>query len=353
MPELPLGIMDARWTPRVNVLTVLCGCGQRFDHRADRRRVSCACGNGSDLHRIRATDDYTARPLRTAALRYASLGWHVFPLVPGGKRPAITDWETRASATDTARIERCWRTAPYGVGIACGPSGLVVVDLDLPKPGDGPLPAEWQAEGVTDGMDVLAVLADRAGAPLPIATYVVRTGRGGVHLYFRHPPGGEALRNTQGSSGGLGPMVDSRAHGGYVVAPPTAVAGRSYRVVTDVAPAALPGWLAVALKPAPLPAQEPVSIALPANRSGAYLRAALDAELARVRTSPPDGHNTAVYRAAVALGQLVAGGVLGHDQVVGVLTAAAIYVGQDPREAARTIASGLRAGARRPRTVAA
>lgn len=287
-----------------------------------------------------------------AALAYAARGWLVFPLVPGHKRPAVTDWENRAT-TDAARIERCWRAGGYGIGIACGPSGLVVVDLDLPKPDDPPLSAEWQAEDVTDGMDVLAVLADRARASLPIDTRTVQTGGGGVHLYFRHPPRGEPLRNTQGSSGGLGPWVDTRAHGGYVVAPPTAVARRTYRLVTPIDPDPLPCWLAQALKPAPLPAQEPVSVALPDDRHGAYLRAALDAETARVRSSPPGGRNTAVYRAAVALGQLVAGNALDHHQVVAVLTAAAVEVGQEPREAAGTVASGLRAGARRPRKVAA
>ncbi|WOT34269.1 bifunctional DNA primase/polymerase [Streptomyces coeruleorubidus] len=74
----------------------------------------------------------------TAALDAASRGWHVFPLIPGAKRPAIRDWETRAT-TDRERISRCWTHAAYNVGIATGPSGLIVVDLDTPKgPDDTP-----------------------------------------------------------------------------------------------------------------------------------------------------------------------------------------------------------------------
>ena len=100
--------------------------------------------------------------LLTAALTAASRGWHVFPLVPDAKRPAVEDWEHRAT-TDTARIERCWSSGPYGVGIACGPSRLVVVDLDQPKPGQT-APEAWRKPGLTCGADVLADRADAAGA---------------------------------------------------------------------------------------------------------------------------------------------------------------------------------------------
>jgi hypothetical protein len=102
-----------------------------------------------------------------------------------------------------------------------------------------------------------------------------------------------------------------------------------------------------------LPPQRAVAVSLLDGRAGAYLRAAVDDELARVTASPPHGHNTALYLAAVALGQLVAGGMLSECDVTGWLTAAAEQVGQRPGETARTIASGLRAGARRPRSVAA
>jgi hypothetical protein len=72
-----------------------------------------------------------------------------------------------------------------------------------------------------------------------------------------------------------------------------------------------------------------------------------------VTDSPPHGHNNALYLASVALGQLVAGGELDAAAVTSWLTEAATQVGQPWRETQRTIASGLRAGARRPRTVAA
>jgi hypothetical protein len=43
--------------------------------------------------------------LLAAALDHAACGWSVFPLRPGDKRPAVRDWETRAT-TDPDRIHR-------------------------------------------------------------------------------------------------------------------------------------------------------------------------------------------------------------------------------------------------------
>jgi hypothetical protein len=67
--------------------------------------------------------------------------------------------------------------------------------------------------------------------------------------------------------------------------------------------------------------------------------------------------NAALFGAACALGQLVAGGQLSERDHADALMSAAsghIAVGAySAQQAAQTIASGLRNGARRPRTVAA
>lgn len=289
----------------------------------------------------------------TSALDAASRGWHVFPLIPRNKRPAVRDWGARAT-TDRERITRCWTHAPYNVGIATGPSGLVVVDLDTSKGPDDTPPAAWATQGVADGADVLAVLCERHGQPFPADTYTVRTWSGGTHLYFAAPEG-EPLRNTAGDSArGLGWKVDTRAVGGLVVGAGSAVAGEPYTVAHNAPVAPLPGWLIELLRPAPLPPQRPVTVPLTArDRRGKFLNAALNGELARVTGSGEHQHNNALYIASVALGQLVAGGELDAYEVTERLAEAALSVGQGEREARRTIASGLRAGANRPRTVAA
>ncbi|MEU8227096.1 bifunctional DNA primase/polymerase [Kribbella sp. NPDC048915] len=289
--------------------------------------------------------------LLAAALTAASQGWHVFPLVPDAKRPAVEDWEHRAT-TDTARIERCWSSGPYGVGVACGPSNLIVIDLDQPKPGQT-APDEWRKPGITCGADVLADRADAAGESYPWNTHTVLTGRGGEHLYFSAPVGIE-LRNTQAR---LGWLIDTRAHGGYVVGAVSVASGRRYRTVYDIAPAPLPQWLTEALKPAPAPVQQAAPIQLGTGRRAGYLDSAIRAETNRVRTADQGQRNHVLYTAAVALGQLVAGGSLAELDVRAVLTDAAsaqVAAGAYTAwEADKTISSGLRAGAKRPRQVAA
>ena len=220
--------------------------------------------------------------LLDSARRCADRGWHVFPLRPGGKRPAFPDhkaedctgtdlrchsrhqgWEPRAT-TDPGRIGRAWARTPFNVGIATGPSGLLVIDLDKPKPGEVP-PPEWALPGITDGADVLATLCERHGQPWPGETFTVRTRRGGLHLYFTAPPG-VRLGNTSGrSERGLGWLIDTRGHGGYVVAPGSFVdlpdgTGR-YEVIYDRTPAPLPDWLTVLLT---APADNPPTECRPA-----------------------------------------------------------------------------------------
>jgi hypothetical protein len=282
------------------------------------------------------------------ALAAAARGWHVFPLRPDDKRPAVRDWETRATV-DPDRIRRCWTAGPYGVGIACGPSCLVVADLDMPKPGQIP-PPEWDHAGIRDGADVFAELCEQAGQPWPTATYAVTTGRGGVHFYFGHPADGPQLRNTAGT---LGWLIDTRAHGGYVVAAGSTAAGRLYSLLWDADVEPLPDWLAERLRPAPLPVQRPVTVDLPTGRAGAYLDAAIGRQLDHLRQAAEGERNRALYVSAVALGQLAAGGALPVDQAAALLEDVALSIGLARFETLRTIRSGLAAGARRPRTVAA
>lgn len=305
---------------------------------------------------------------RDVALRAAARGWYVLPLRPGRKIPHAHDtnhcprtaacsdghrtWEQRATH-DPAAIAAHWDAHPdHGVGIATGPSDLVVIDLDTPKPGDPPLPPAWRAERVRSGADVLAVLARRGELEIP-PTYTVRTGRGGWHLYYTAPPA-VRLVNTART---LGPWIDTRAWGGQVVAAGTRVAGLPYTVIRDLDPVPLPPSLFQRLSAPPRPDPRPVRIAVPAGRRSAYLQAALSRQLAYVTDATTGTRNQALYRSAVALGQLAAGGALTETAATDMLKqAAASHIGIDGftwPAAEATIRSGLRAGAHRPRQIPA
>jgi len=238
----------------------------------------------------------------------------------------------------------------------------MVVDLDTSKPGQAP-PPEWALPGVTDGADVLAALCERHGQPWPGDTFTARTRRGGLHLYFTAPPG-LRLRTTAGdSAGGLGWLIDTRGHGGYVVAPGSTVTlpdgTGTYEVINGQAPAVLPGWLARLLTPAdPAPPSLGGRPMLPdlVRDLDTYAATALKGESERVRTAAPGGRNRALNKAAYMLGRLIAVGALPENLVRAELQAAAsVHFGAapplTPAEAHATITAGLAAGKRRPRQV--
>ncbi|MGW9636676.1 bifunctional DNA primase/polymerase [Nocardiopsis alba] len=302
------------------------------------------------------------------ALAAARRGWPIFPLTPASKKPPLVrSWE-RTATTDPDRIWAWWRQWPTAnYGIATGPSGLLVVDLDVAKPGQTP-PSLWDRPGVTDGADVLALLAEEAGAPLPLDTFTVRTRRGGLHLYFTHPAG-ERLGNT---SGRVGWLIDTRAHGGYVVGPGCPVTADDgnghYEVQVNDRPAALPGWMRRLLRrpdspdrpttsahPSPGPAGDVfTAITTDDRRRVAYVRAAVRGELARVRGAQPGTRNENLYIAAASLGQFAREGLLDAGWIATALHNAALDAnsGGNPnsgREIDTTIRSGLAKGLREPR----
>jgi hypothetical protein len=143
-----------------------------------------------------------------AAQRYATHGWPVFPCAPGEKVP-VTRRGFLDASTDHERIAAWWKSDPdRNVAIATGAPGPDVVDVDQHgEAGNGF--AAWNR-------------ARRAGL-VSRPQGIVRTPSGGMHAYFA---------GTDQRSGKItGQHLDFRARGGYVVAPPSAVAGRRYEVV--------------------------------------------------------------------------------------------------------------------------
>jgi hypothetical protein len=284
-------------------------------------------------------------PLRSA-LDAALRGWHVFPCAVGGKRPALRGSWQELATTSQDQVRDWWARAPYNIGIACGPSGLVVIDLDRPRDD----PGDEDPDGALfplSGADRLSRLAREHGEPYPGGTYVVDTPSGGCHLYFAAADG-----RARNSAGALAPHIDVRADGGYVVGAGSRIGALAYTARSGSRwPAPLPPWLAR------LVAQAPALPAVPAPRlpfadraqGRAYAMAAMRAETTRVASAVPGTRNDTLNRAAFSLGQLVTAGLLPPLPVITGLISAAMEAGLPEEEAVRTVRSGMAGGARKPR----
>src|SRR2546430_16120117 len=85
------------------------------------------------------------------------------------------------------------------------------------QPGDPLGGAVLNIDRKEGGPAGLATLG-KIDCPILPLTPTVYTASGGMHLYFTRPEGG--LRNTNGERGrGIGPGLDWRGDGGYVILP--------------------------------------------------------------------------------------------------------------------------------------
>ncbi|MGX1882789.1 bifunctional DNA primase/polymerase [Streptomyces sp. NPDC055287] len=279
--------------------------------------------------------------LLASALTAAERGWPVIPLHPGSKRPAghperacpgtgrCADRhrtpEERAT-TDTDLIHAAWAHRPYNVGIATGPAGLLVIDLD-------PVKTE-EPEGAPDGAASLQALCERAGQAVP-DTYRVRTARG-EHLYFTAP----TEVRLKCSVDRLGPHIDTRAWGGYVVAPGSTTPDGIYEVSHDAPVAELPGWLAALLTEPHRPAPVPVRV----HDGTRAARTALERECAVIVSATeggPNGRNNTLHKSACKVARFVAWGDIPRHVVEQAIQGAGEATGLPPAECRTTIRSAL------------
>ncbi|MEE1931218.1 bifunctional DNA primase/polymerase [Streptomyces sp. TRM 70351] len=332
-----------------------------------------------------------------------SQGWPVHPLAAGRKTPAANCAACNASrhdpgfcaclpegrwchgfhaaTLDPLRIEEWWGRQPdFGVGVACGPAALVVIDIDthpteLPSR-DRLLPGiqigdHIQLGGLANGYHTLAVLAALRGQTHPAddaSTLRVRTPSGGLHVWYRAADSRRwqcSTGSAKGKGRALAWQVDVRAHGGYIIAPGTTTAAGTYTPLDGArTPAPLPPWLAAELErtghlPAPAvpqPRKVPpralqAVIAAGGGRDRSHrVLSTLVAEIAACgQVSEGAGFSTTLNRAAFTLGGLIASGALDQQEAEQALRAAAAAArpGQE-RRSEGIIRSGLAAGVRRP-----
>jgi len=145
--------------------------------------------------------------LGSAALDLAESGYVVFPVRPRGKQP-ITTSGFKDATRDERQILHWWdRTPDANIGIACGVSGVVVLDIDAKHGGD---PQEVVARlGLERHTAVWTGEAPERDAEHQDSL----TGERGAQIYFR---GGRKTAPKTSLKG-----VELRGAGAYVVAPPS------------------------------------------------------------------------------------------------------------------------------------
>ncbi len=196
-----------------------------------------------------AKSEPTRSVLHQAARDYAARGWPVFPCVSNEQGKGLPDKQRKKPAcphgykdatTDLAQLDAWWLENPdYNIGFSPESAGLAVIDRDI-------------------GGDV---------APLDLpATLQARTQSGGDHFFL--------VGSLLNSASKLGPKIDTRGAGGYVLLAPSRVNDRDYTWANDLEPAPLPTEITAKLAPKAEPAKAPdgVEIDLPANIEKAQQR---------------------------------------------------------------------------------
>jgi hypothetical protein len=272
-----------------------------------------------------------------AALRYVDHGFLVFPC-DGQKRPLIKNGFKDAT-DDPPQIKRWWRRwAGALVGVPTGHRSTVL-DVDVKRP-------------AANGFDTLA---DLGFAILP-ETPIAHTASGGLHLHFAVPT--PTIRNTGGSRGrGIGPGLDWRGIGGYVILPSPG-SGYSWDPAKN--------FRTTPLAPVPdlLRPREPERPAIsrpvpPSNGLSRYAEAALEGACRAIATAYAGEQEITLHRECFSIGTLAASGAIPKSFAAQALLFAARSLPSydhrrpwHPAEIARKVDRSFTAGLAHPRGAA-
>ena len=196
-----------------------------------------------------AVASWEALALWDAAVLHAAHGLPVLPVRPGSKSP-LTRHGLLDASPDLGVIDAWWTRHPDANVAVAIPPGRAVVDVDPRNGGDA----------------TLAALESRYG-PLP-HTVTALTGGGGRHFWLLLPDG----MTAKSCGDALGPGVDVKAQGGYVVVPSSLHAsGRPYTYAAGcelgVVPiATAPAWVVELLRKSASP--EGRTLATPRHLKG-------------------------------------------------------------------------------------
>jgi hypothetical protein len=199
------------------------------------------------------------------AAQAVSRGFHIFPVEPFEKtphkirpnQPYTIRW-SEVATNDMRKVVEWWTYSPEAnIGIACKPSGIIVIDCDMPKRAYQLKDTPWEYLHETlgplvDGADVLREMCRRFGDDYSRLerTYRVCTASMGLHLYFRWP---EDVQASQASP--VPGLVDIRCNGGtrggYVLAAGSQTFKGSYVEENNPPIADAPDWFVELCKEKP------------------------------------------------------------------------------------------------------
>lgn len=206
-----------------------------------------------------------------AALRAQGRGFHIFPVKAGDKVPHpaagyrdaagnFHGWGETAT-NDLGKIIHFWTQVDpqANIGVACKPSQLLVVDLDKAKEPWNLRSTDWSylhdAYGqFVHGEDLFDEMHFKSGSTntYDLDTYAVRTGSGGLHLYYQWPP----WWGQQSQASPVKGVVDVRGnggqYGGYVLAEGSVTSAGQYECISpESGPQIAPQWIRELVTPRP------------------------------------------------------------------------------------------------------
>lgn len=186
------------------------------------------------------------------ALKAQARGLHIFPVAEGAKipHPAAGKWGLTATNDLNAIIYFWTKVDPHAnIGVACKPSELLVVDLDIAKEPNKLIGTPWEHlhsvyGPFVSGEELFDEMVYRLGGGHYPRTYSVHTGSGGLHLYYSWPAHWPKISQASPVKGVIDVRGNGGEHGGYVLGEGSLTQNGGYWTEGNVSgPTLPPEWI--------------------------------------------------------------------------------------------------------------
>lgn len=286
--------------------------------------------------------------LQDKALRMGEQGYFVLPLLvrSDGRKLPLIKWGSEAATDATSIAQMPWERATH-VAVACEPSGIAVMDLDVYYDDETEGPVEGE-ELLTDWERfILARGEDNQDNPLMDPPWIT-TVSGGLHIFLRANPGHPVINTVKD----IHPAIDTRGTGGQFGGI-VAIYADEMPDIVELPP--VPEWLSeLTLRFATAhetPKMPPRSAKYPPGVfSTDWGQRQLDWRLDKIAElwdADTGEFNKKLNGLAYGIGQVVAGGEIEVAHAYDAMTELLLRLGA-PSDQFKTIDSGFAAGYERP-----